>query len=456
MSEKSDSGERVCAPQPTIRFLLPAVDGLFPFLTPQLLRRCFPATEELSNRLWIGIAVKDTCVVPVFAEDTDPKTSKPRGYHFTSDPTSTGGAGVDSWMKAYTRVTVPTFDMLADAKGRQNANNAAVVATDQHVMLWTGNGRQSITAAQYYGCARGLDSHYTVPLFDSGCGSTKKRRRVAALRRTQEWNADYRQRLATDDKPTLSPILVDEDIMKEERGLESQLERILGDNDDKSSTSTKSPNKGVALIGWSSLPAHLQDTSMQQIARSLANRAPLGLLATDSLAQVLRAACHGATLIGSSLPQQWAVSRRAFLFDLDDECLRGQQEHSNPEVSSEPSAKRAKTEDTSPDALALRLDQDGCLNLNPNHDDKIQDHPWYRDKRPLLPECTCHTCQTHSRAYLYHLVCAKEMLSEILLFIHNLHHMLHTLKLVETADKSKREALLACLVAKTSTGESSS
>jgi queuine tRNA-ribosyltransferase len=44
-----------------------------------------------------------------------------------------------------------------------------------------------------------------------------------------------------------------------------------------------------------------------------------------------------------------------------------------------------------------------------------------RDSRPVDKDCSCYTCQNFSRAYLRHLILAKEMLSATLLSIHNLH-----------------------------------
>lgn len=46
------------------------------------------------------------------------------------------------------------------------------------------------------------------------------------------------------------------------------------------------------------------------------------------------------------------------------------------------------------------------------------------DPRPIDETCTCYTCQHFSRAYLRHLITAKEMLSASLLSIHNLHTLL--------------------------------
>lgn len=43
------------------------------------------------------------------------------------------------------------------------------------------------------------------------------------------------------------------------------------------------------------------------------------------------------------------------------------------------------------------------------------------DDSPLDPKCDCYTCITHPRAYLRHLVTAKEMLGPRLITLHNLH-----------------------------------
>ncbi|MDK2981281.1 MAG: queuine tRNA-ribosyltransferase [Chloroflexota bacterium] len=49
---------------------------------------------------------------------------------------------------------------------------------------------------------------------------------------------------------------------------------------------------------------------------------------------------------------------------------------------------------------------------------------YIRDERPIDPECTCYTCTHFSRAYLRHLVSAKEILAASLLSIHNIHTLL--------------------------------
>ncbi len=50
----------------------------------------------------------------------------------------------------------------------------------------------------------------------------------------------------------------------------------------------------------------------------------------------------------------------------------------------------------------------------------VKNSPFREDFRPLDETCPCYCCQNFSRAYLHHLLKAKEMLGYILLSVHNL------------------------------------
>jgi queuine tRNA-ribosyltransferase len=50
------------------------------------------------------------------------------------------------------------------------------------------------------------------------------------------------------------------------------------------------------------------------------------------------------------------------------------------------------------------------------------------DPQPIMESCTCYTCQHFSRAYLRHLIIAKEMLAATLLTLHNLHTLLQLMR----------------------------
>jgi queuine tRNA-ribosyltransferase len=56
-----------------------------------------------------------------------------------------------------------------------------------------------------------------------------------------------------------------------------------------------------------------------------------------------------------------------------------------------------------------------------------------RDPRPIDETCGCYTCRHFSRAYLRHLIVAKEMLSGTLLSIHNIYTLVHLMQDVRGA-----------------------
>jgi queuine tRNA-ribosyltransferase len=56
-----------------------------------------------------------------------------------------------------------------------------------------------------------------------------------------------------------------------------------------------------------------------------------------------------------------------------------------------------------------------------------------RDERPIDEACDCYTCQRFSRAYLRHLISAREMLSATLLSIHNLYTLIQLTKVMRAA-----------------------
>ncbi|CAB3240407.1 unnamed protein product [Arctia plantaginis] len=71
-------------------------------------------------------------------------------------------------------------------------------------------------------------------------------------------------------------------------------------------------------------------------------------------------------------------------------------------------------------ALALNFD------LNQNDSEPcildLNDERYKEDFRPVLAGCECLACKKHTRAYIRHLLNTREMLSSVLLSIHNLHH----------------------------------
>ncbi|NIS82237.1 MAG: tRNA guanosine(34) transglycosylase Tgt [Anaerolineales bacterium] len=54
----------------------------------------------------------------------------------------------------------------------------------------------------------------------------------------------------------------------------------------------------------------------------------------------------------------------------------------------------------------------------------LRNTPFSDDLRPIDETCLCYTCKTFSRAYLRHLIVAREMLAATLLSIHNVHTLI--------------------------------
>lgn len=64
---------------------------------------------------------------------------------------------------------------------------------------------------------------------------------------------------------------------------------------------------------------------------------------------------------------------------------------------------------------------------------------YVRDKRPLLPGCTCFTCsQGYTRAYIHHLLDAHELLAGVLLEMHNTHHWMQFFDAMRAAIAGRR------------------
>ena len=51
-----------------------------------------------------------------------------------------------------------------------------------------------------------------------------------------------------------------------------------------------------------------------------------------------------------------------------------------------------------------------------------------RDEKPIDGTCDCYTCQTFTRAYIRHLIVAKELLAGTLISIHNLRALIRLME----------------------------
>ena len=177
----------------------------------------------------------------------------------------------------------------------------------------------------------------------------------------------------------------------------------------------------VAIVGWDAFICSRDDRrqALRKLMATMQSSPPpvppreYLVLSVSDLQSILDAAREGVSVIGTDLVRQWSRSGRALCLDL---TLDSSDEKVN------------KVEGTI----------GGIMELKDEH------HA--RDFLPILPGCKCITCRprqkntskcnnsssgdgqmelpSFTRAYIHHLIKAKEMLAETLLFVHNLHQML--------------------------------
>lgn len=418
-----------------LRLLLHAIDGCVPFLTPKVLERHFPPSDDL----WIGMAVRDTCVLPTFI-DNKPAKNKTKNSSAASDnsggtkPNSTNKQGrdprkprgytfaavaPDSWLLPYTRVTVPSFDWMQDntrmKKAKDQRPSEGSTSTNKHVLVWTPHGRQKLTAESYAQASSGLRSNFTLSLYDMPEEANNPKRLEKADFRNKEWFQDLLKRRSEEetayDDSLWSPILLP---TKEESSSASSTTKPLLTMCHDSVEDVA----GVALIG------QLRSDLGEALRNQLADIPHVAMMTTSSLSDILEIVSSGAIdTIGTELPTLWAKQKVAFAVD----WMRIPNDR----------AKRPKLDPDVVERTTVSLNDNGCMDMS--------DKAYARDPKPLVPGCQCLACadDKFSRAYVHHLICAKELLADVLLFGHNLHHLLELIRAFNSIDDP--QPLLDCI-----------
>ena len=90
---------------------------------------------------------------------------------------------------------------------------------------------------------------------------------------------------------------------------------------------------------------------------------------------------------------------------------------------------------TTPDEFKHAYSNGGVINL--------WDIIHRKTLRPILDNCVCHACRNHTRAYIHHLLLAKEMLGDILLYCHNQHQILQLFNEIRVVKEIDKKCLTA-------------
>ena len=138
--------------------------------------------------------------------------------------------------------------------------------------------------------------------------------------------------------------------------------------------------------------------------------------------QILDAAEYGIDVFDTAYATEMAAAGHALVFPLQPASL---QPHSVPFSSERDDAGLADASDAAHTASSS-TDEDGCTAADSAQQElsmDFSDVALRNVKSPLQEGCSCYTCSKYSRAYLHHLVQREELLSSVLLELHNTHHM---------------------------------
>mmetsp|Transcript_24230 Transcript_24230/g.52267 ORF Transcript_24230/g.52267 Transcript_24230/m.52267 type:complete len:668 (-) Transcript_24230:95-2098(-) len=175
----------------------------------------------------------------------------------------------------------------------------------------------------------------------------------------------------------------------------------------------------AAIVGWDAISYNREfrrqalRNLMTTIQSSPTPAKQYLLLSVNDLQSMLDAAREGVSIIGTDLVRQWSRTGKALCLDLTFDGNN-----------------KAKVGIEDKTTLGGKMD--------------LKDVQYARDSLALLPGCKCLACRprqknafnhnsstedqikvpSFTRAYIHHLIKAKEMLAESLLFIHNLHQTL--------------------------------
>ncbi len=143
----------------------------------------------------------------------------------------------------------------------------------------------------------------------------------------------------------------------------------------------------------------------------------------NSIINCIRA---GANLVATSLPKILTDNKEALIYD---EYIISNEDNYNQVHKN----KRSR-ENRDDNYLDFNIDEPKISTI------KLTDDVFKKDLNPLLTGCECHACRNHTRAYIHHLLNAKEMLAEILLYSHNQFHLLRLITVyTESQDKLKKK-----------------
>jgi len=281
-------------------------------------------------------------------------------------------SGIASPIHRFT--TLPTSIITLLAPRRTPAVSAPNGNTNTSISLFTSTGFQALSNKYYISSVQTLRPDIAIGLADIAYGTTPGAKRSAKMGdRAQEWLSQLLSEKA-DDQPVFAPVLP--------LDFSNQYEYLNNVTDDLTDSIS-----GLAFYNSNLLPEIPATTSLSRLPR-------LSLDEPPSPHQILRQISLGMDIftipfIGFATDAGIALTFRF------------------PRPIPEDTATETANEGSS--SIALGIDMWSVA-----HSTSLL---------PLTEKCACYACTSHHRAYIQHLLSAKEMLGWVLLQVHN-HHVL--------------------------------
>jgi len=457
--------EPIVHQQPAIRILLHGEDGLFPFLSPHLLTKYFPPTDALvENHVILGIAVKETCIVPLYEDASLQKKVKKRKKHTenhrhtikrartdcnadskcsvdTNKPNATPddvemegtalqieskkpigftfeGMPICSHLRlvpGYKTMAVPTFDLLDDLKSYNDAMTKCKAKSRKQSSSTPPPARISSAHDEISLCTpKGMQKIspelYTKSVHGLQCDSF-----VGLFDQVLSTDGKRRKMACGErTKVWLSQCLNHVEKVGEGNPIPQILAPIvcqIGDKEFKEAIDNiitlEKKIAGIVLVGWHHIASRQDRVS---ILKQVSN--PINPLSRDKFSQK-----DLAVLAVSDMKQFLDAVRggvNVIGTTLPASMARSKHALMLDLYNWEKISGKDNCDDNKNEA---ELDGNGCQDLSCV--------TFLRDTTVLIPGCSCPSCaqDKHTRAYIHHLINCKELLADILLFSHNLYQI---------------------------------
>ncbi len=163
-------------------------------------------------------------------------------------------------------------------------------------------------------------------------------------------------------------------------------------------------------------------TLLADKSTKVGNKAELPLMVSgcNTFRRLLLALQEGVDYMSSDWPHILTQKRHALQIDFDE--LRRQMNNDHAEDAA-PAKRARKNDDSGKNSILIDL---------------LDKSKYMKDTRALSESCTHPACRLHSRAYIHHLLIAKEILGEVLIYHHN---QFQLLKMVRELRKARVSAV---------------